>query len=51
MDLIDDLKEYFDNTPQEQIERDWEETKEPDVTCPTLKEYFAYLDYLNREDS
>jgi hypothetical protein len=37
--LTEQLKEYFKNTPQEQIEKDWKETEKYDQTGITIEDY------------
>jgi len=39
--MINKLKEYFENTPKEQILKDWEEVKEmtKDVNSPTIEQF------------
>jgi len=37
--ILNDLKEYFKNTPKEQIQKDWEETKRFDKVGPTVAEF------------
>jgi len=38
--ILDRLKAYFDNTPDEKIELDWEKTKKYDeVNSPTVEEF------------
>ena len=38
------MKAYFENTPREQIEADWEKAQEFDSIGPTVEEF---LDLLN----
>ena len=37
-DILKELKEYFKNTPKEEIEKAWEETKKYDSVGMTVKE-------------
>lgn len=37
--ILENLKKYFAETPQEQIEKDWVETKKFDKVGPTIKEF------------
>jgi hypothetical protein len=39
MTILDKLKKYFDETPREQVLKDWEETKEAtkNVDSPTIE--------------
>ena len=40
--LLEKLKEYFDTTSEEQIKKDWEETKSlDDVDSPTIDEFLT----------
>lgn len=41
--LLNSLIDYFDNTPQEQLDKDWEKLKEWENIGPSVKEYFKYL--------
>lgn len=41
--LLDSLQEYFDNTPQEQLDKDWEKLKEWENVGPSVEEYINYL--------
>ena len=45
--LLDELKEYFDNTSEEQIKLDWEKSKPFDNIGPTVEEYFEETEKLN----
>ena len=38
--FLDELKEYFNNTSEEQIKLDWEKSKDFDNIGPTVDEYF-----------
>lgn len=43
MDLYDKLKKYFDETPKEQVLKDWEETKGYDnVNSPTVEQFLLH---------
>lgn len=43
MDLYDKLKKYFDETPKEQVLKDWEETKIYDnVNSPTIEQFLLH---------
>lgn len=37
--ILQDLKDYFKNTPREQIEKDWAETEKYDKVGPTVSEF------------
>ena len=41
--LLDRVNEYFENTPEEQIQKDWKETlrQTKDVDSPTVEEFIA----------
>lgn len=42
--MLQKLKEYFNNTPKEQLEKDWEEIKQYQNIGPTVDEYFENLE-------
>lgn len=43
MELYDKLKKYFDETPKEQVVKDWEETKIYDnVNSPTVEQFLLH---------
>ena len=44
MTILDKLKKYFDETPREQVLKDWEEIKEAtkDVDSPTIEQFLLY---------
>lgn len=44
MTILDKLKKYFDETPREQVLKDWEETKEAtkNVDSPTIEQFLLY---------
>ena len=37
--LSEQLKDYFDNTPQEQLDKDWEELKHWNEIGPEIDDY------------
>ena len=39
MGLLQELEEYFRNTPKEQLDKDWEELKEYNEVDPDIDEY------------
>lgn len=39
--LLEKVEDYFKNTPREQIDRDWEETKIHDSVGPTIEEFLS----------
>lgn len=41
--LLENLKEYFQNTDKEQIEKDWDEIKKYNKICPDIFEYFNFI--------
>lgn len=41
--LLEDLKEYFKNTSQEQIDKDFEEIEKYNEIGPSVDEYLSYL--------
>ncbi|RZJ69803.1 hypothetical protein [Flavobacterium sp.] len=46
--ILEELKKYFRDTPQDQIQRDWAETEKFKTVGPTVHEYMnatkRYLD-------
>ena len=43
MDLYDKLKKYFNETPKEQVLKDWKETKIYDnVNSPTIEQFLLH---------
>jgi len=40
-EMAQELQYYFENTPQEQIDKDWEATKEFDNVGPTVEEFLG----------
>ncbi len=48
MDLYDKLKKYFDETPKEQVLKDWEETEIYDnVNSPTIEQLYCDHQFIN----
>lgn len=39
MNLLQELEEYFRNTPKEQLDKDWEELKKYNEIGPDMDEY------------
>lgn len=39
MNLLQKLKEYFETTPKEQLDKDWEELKKYNEIGPDMDEY------------
>ena len=44
-DLLQQLKDYFVNTPREIIEKEWHEYDKYNEIEPTVNEYLEYLTY------
>lgn len=40
-EMAQDLQHYFETTPQEKIDEDWEKVKELDLTGPTVDEFLG----------
>lgn len=54
--ILEELKRYFQNTPQEKILSDWAETEKYDEVGPTVQEFrrvskffFTFEDYYPKE--
>jgi len=45
--ILQDLKDYFKNTPREQIEKDWAETEKYDKVGPTVSEFLEVTKSVN----
>ena len=45
--LVEDLKQYFENTPQEELDKDWEELKHLNDIGPTCDEYLVNAYKIN----
>lgn len=45
-DLLQQLKDYFDNTPREIIEKEWHEYDKYNEIEPTVKEYLEYVNKI-----
>lgn len=45
--LLEKVKQYFANTPREQVEKDWAKTEEYDNIGPTIKEFMSFQEKLN----
>lgn len=43
MTILEELKEYFENTPIEQVRKDWESLSEWADVGPTLEEYLEEI--------
>jgi hypothetical protein len=40
--FLEELKNYFDNTPQTVLEADWAESVEDDKIGPTVEDFLSY---------
>ena len=47
--MLDQLKQYFKNTPQEQIKKDWKSLAKYDKVGPPASEYIEYLKEINEK--
>ena len=47
-DLLQQLKDYFDNTPREIIEKEWHEYKKYNEIGPTVDEYLEYVNKIKQ---
>lgn len=47
--ILEDLKEYFKNTPKEQIEKDWAKYGHLDKIGPSVDEFLANQQDLDPE--
>jgi len=48
-DILEELKKYFEDTPEEKIKEDWEKLGEEwGEVGPTVEEYFKHLDTINK---
>ena len=45
--MLDQIKEYFKNTSEEQIKKDWDSLSEHDKVGPPASEYIEYLKEIN----
>ena len=45
-ELYDKLKEYFENTPREQLDKDWEDVKDLNDIGPDVILYANYVRHL-----
>ncbi|MDA9272145.1 hypothetical protein N9Q05_02015 [bacterium] len=45
MTLLENLKKYFEETPREQVLKDWQEAEEKtkDIESPTVEEFMLYI--------
>lgn len=45
--FLEDLREYFKNTPREQVIKDWEESENLDKVGPTVDEFLTHMNHYN----
>lgn len=48
IDLLQQLKEYFDNTPREVIEKEWHDYDKYNEIAPTVNEYLEYVNKIRQ---
>ena len=44
--ILEQLKEYFNNTPRDVIEKEWHEYDKYNEIGPTVGEYLAFMDLI-----
>lgn len=44
-----ELKKYFNTTPKEQLQKDWEKLKKYNEIGPTVEEYLNYVKQYNND--
>lgn len=49
--LSEQLEKYFNETPQEQLDKDWEEIKHWDNIGPDAREYIEFCNRLGKENN
>lgn len=47
-DLLQQLKDYFDNTPREVVEKEWHEYDKYNEIGPTVNEYLEYVNKIRQ---
>lgn len=47
--VYDKLKQYFNTTPKEQLQKDWEKLKKHNEIGPTVEEYLNYVKKYNND--
>lgn len=47
--VYDKLKQYFNTTPKEQLQKDWEKLKKYNEIGPTVEEYLNYVKQYNND--
>jgi hypothetical protein len=48
LDLLQQLKDYFDNTPREVVEKEWHEYDKYNEIGPTVDEYLEYVNKIRQ---
>ena len=49
MDMLQELKEYFNQNTDEQIKKDWDKSKEFDEIKPTVDEFLKNTNIMKKE--
>ena len=44
--ILEQLKEYFNNTPRDVVEKEWREYDKYNKIGPTVNEYLAYINQI-----
>ena len=47
--VYDKLKQYFNTTPKEQLQKDWEKLTKYNEIGPTVEEYLNYVKQYNND--
>lgn len=48
--LLNELQEYFDNTPQEQLDKDWDEIKHlNEIGCDVIEYHKAFIEAMKKD--
>lgn len=50
LDLLQQLKDYFDNTPREVVEKEWHEYDKYNEIGPTVDEYLEYVNKIRQPE-
>lgn len=48
-ELLNQLKKHFENTPREELEKEWEELSEYNNIGPTVEEYLESVSHVSPE--
>lgn len=48
IDLLQQLKDYFDNTPREVVEKEWHDYDKYNEIAPTVNEYLEYVNKIRQ---